>query len=819
MRTLLHDLRFGLRIFLASPALSIVAVLTLALGISANTTVFSWIDGLLLHPYPGARDSRGLAVLEMSADGAPNGANQTSWLDYLDYRSGLGSLSGLALHREEVFSLGDSAAAVQPVWGEFVSGNYFDVLGVVPATGRVFSPAEGASSLGAHPVAVISHRLWQGRFQGDPHITGRTLTVNRTRLTVVGVAPPEFRGTMPGLAFDIWVPATMGKDLGLLSEQTFRDRGNRAFYAVARLRDGVARAQASAEANAMSRRLAKAYPKSNRGVQAAVLPVWEFHSAAPDLLLRPLRILMAIAILVLLIGCVNVANLLMARSVSRHKELSIRLALGAKGSRLARQLVTEALLISSMGALLGWILSFWMADSLPALIPRINAPIALGFQVSGRVVAFTALVCMLSAVLSSAAPALFWLRSNVNDALKAGGRSGSQGVQSHRSRAALVVAEVALATVALVAAGVFVRSFYNATRINPGFDPANVAMARFYLGGARYSSVEMQQFADRLSERLKGTAGVMDVSYANYAPLGSGSGPYTGVRVEGDESAQNEPINVNNYLVAPGFFQTLRIPLLEGRDFTSGDDASSAPVLIVNESFARRYFHGASPLGRKVRFFGRWATVVGLAKDSKYFNVAEAPRPHFFAPYRQQARPGTQLYVFLRTAAPTPLIAAGLRREVTAIDPQATAYDLMPLLEWTSVTLLPQKVAANLLAVLGIMSLILAAVGLYSVIAYSVSQRVREIGVRMALGAMPRNVLGGVIRQGMTLTAIGLVIGIAVTIPVGRLVASMLVDAKATDLSIFAAAAVFLAATALLASYLPALRATRVDPVIVLRCD
>jgi predicted permease len=820
MRTIWQDLQFGLRLFLRSPGFTAVAVLTLALGIAANITVFSWIDGLLLRPFPGARDSHQLAVLEVSQSGAPNGANQTSYLDYRDYRANLKSLAGLAVHREEVFSLGNIDSA-QAVWGELVSGNYFEVLGVKPSYGRVFTPDEDGDKLGAYPVAVISQRVWLGRFQGDPRVVGKSLRVNQRELTVVGVAPAEFRGTIPGLAFDIWIPVTMGKELGLLDESAFRNRGERGVYAVARLKPGVGVAQASAEAATFARNLETTYPKTNLGVNAGILPAWRFHGGAPQLLLGPLRILMAISALVLLIVCSNVANLLLARSIARRKELSIRLAVGAYGSRLCRQLLTETLLLAIAGAAVGLLLASWMADLLPALIPKVNAPIALGFQPSGRVMVFTILTCVLATVLSGAAPALFWLRSDVNKSLKEGGRSGSQGAHSDRIRSLLVVAEVTMATVALIGAGLFVRSFHNAREINPGFDRNHVVLARFYMGGADLSTTEMQQFCLRLRDRLRSNPAITDVSYANYAPLGSPGGPWASVDVEGYTPALGESTGINEYLVAPGYFDTLRIPLLQGRDFKESDDANTPPVVIVIESFTRRYFHGSSPLGRKIRFFGDWATVVGLAKDSKYFNIAETPRPHFFAPFRQRGGRGNdqQLYFFVKSAGePAPVFAA-LRREVAAAGADAVAFDAMPLVEWTEVTLLPQKVAASLLAALGVVALLLAAVGLYSVMAYAVSQRSQEIGIRMALGAPPRGVLSAVLWRGAVLAGAGLVVGITAALAAMRLVAGMLVNVSATDPATFAGAALFLMSVALLASYIPARRATRVDPITVLRCE
>jgi predicted permease len=818
MRTFYQDLRFGFRLLLGSPGFTIVAILTLALGIAANTTVFSWVDGVLLHPFGGAADSGRLAVLEMITPGAPNGATQTSYVDYLDYRRNLKSLGGIAVHREDVVTLGDTAAA-QPVWGELVSGNYFAVLGLKPVLGRVFRPDEDGDTPGAYPVAVISHRLWQGRFHGDRRAIGKTLRVNQRELTVVGVAPPEFPGTMPGLAFDVWIPVTMGAELGMVSEAALRERGTRALYALVRLQPGVSVAQARAEASVFSHALERANPKTNRGVSATILPLWQIHSGAPQLLSQPLRILMAISVLVLLIGCANVANLLLARSVARRKELSIRLALGAGGARLSRQLLAETLILGGAATLVSLLLASWMAELLPALVPKIGAPVQFGFNLSWRVLAFSILACGVVTLVSGVAPAWFWLRSDPNEALKEGGRGGSAGAHSHRARAILVVSEVALATLAVVGAGLFLRSFQNARAIDPGFDRQNLVLTRFYMAGAAYSPSQLQQFCWRLRDRLQAAPEVAGATYADNAPLGANAGPYTSVRVDGYQPAPDESMNINRYLVAPAYFSTLRIPLIEGREFTEADDAGSPPVAIVNRTFAQRYFGGASPLGRKIRFFGKWATVVGMARDSKYFDIAEAPRPHFYAAYQQYDESAQQLYFFVR-AAGNPLPAmSGFRRHAMAVDPNAAAFDVMPMVEWTNITLLPQIVAASLLSALGGISLLLAAVGLYSVMAYSVSQNTREIGIRMALGAQPRDILTGVLRRGVVLTLAGLLSGAAAALLVTRFIGSLLIHVSAADPATFAGAILFLASVALLACYLPARRATHVDPMVALRSE
>jgi predicted permease len=692
------------------------------------------------------------------------------------------------------------------------------VLGIRPVLGRTFTREEDGDRPGAYPVVVISHRLWRTRFHSDPAVAGKMLRVNRRPLVIAGVAPPDFRGTMPGLAFDIWMPVTMGVALGEFDDSAFRYRGHRNLYATVRLKPGVAIEQARAEAAATARNFASEYPQTNRLVQATVLPLWEMHTGAPELLLGPLRILMAVSVVVLLIVCANVANLLLARTISRRRELAVRLALGAGRARLARQLLTETFVLAGAGALAALPIASWMADSLPLLVPNVGASVAVGFTLNARVLGFTVLVCVVTALVAGAAPALLSLREDVNETLKSGGRSGMAGAGSHRARGMLVVAEVALATVALVGAGLFVRSFHNARQVDPGFDRKNVLLARFYRRSSAYSNQEIQQFFVRLSERLQTSPGVRDVSYSDFAPLGSSAGPYSPVEVEGYAPGRDEPMSVNRSLTAPGYFRVLRIPLLAGRDFNRADDERSAPVVIVNETFARRFFRGADPLGRRIRCWGQWQTIVGLARDTKHYDPVGPALAHFYLPI-QQRYSGLDAYLFIRTDGDPTRALASLRREVAAAGPDAGAYHAMTLMDWTEITLLPQKVAASLLGVLGLISLALAAVGLYSVMSYAVTQRTQEIGVRMALGAQPREVLLTVLRLGMGLTAAGLALGFAGAFAVTRLAASMLVNVSPADPATFGGVALFLAAIAFLATFLPAWRATKVDPMVALRWE
>src|SRR5271157_3671430 len=450
MSTLLQDLKHGFRMLVKNPGFTLVAVLTLALGIGASTTVFSWVDGVLLRPLPGVENPGQLASFETVA---PNGdALTTSYLDYQDYRDHLKLLAGVTGARPAALAVGEAEHA-ERVWGELVSGNYFAVLGVKPILGRAFLPEEYGDKPGAFPVAVISARLWRSHFNADPAIVGKKIRVNRYQLTVVGVVPPDFHGTLAGLAFDLWVPFVMQPQLEGVGEWMLSDRQTRNLICTARLKPGVTLAQARAEIQELARYMAKADADTNTGISATVLPVWKSHFGAQSLLLAPLEILMGVCVVVLLIVCANVANLLLARFTARQKEFSVRLALGAGRFRLARQVLTESLVIAAAGAAGGILLAAWMGGALQYMSPPSHLPVALDVRLNGRMLLFTVVVCIVAALLSGVVPALQVARTDLNDSLKEAGRSGSTGARSHRLRALLVVSELSLAVVALVCAG------------------------------------------------------------------------------------------------------------------------------------------------------------------------------------------------------------------------------------------------------------------------------------------------------------------------------------------------------------------------------
>jgi predicted permease len=816
MRDLWQDLRFGVRILLRNPGFTAVAVITLALGIAASTTVFSWIDGLIWHPLPGTSDPDRLVMLESVT---PNGYFLTSWSDFRDYRDNVKQLAGLAACFMTQFNVGAGDRA-RMVWGELVSGNFFDVLEAKFTLGHGFLKEDVSDQPGGRPVVAISDRLWQSRFARDPNVVGRTLRVNRHELTIVGVTAPEFLGSMGGVVSDMWVPVGLAPQIGLQNEGIFPVRSTRCFNAVARLKSGVALAQAQHELQAVARRLAALYPQTNENVGAVIVPLWQVHTGGSQpLLLQPMRILMGACVVVLLIVCANVGNLLLARAVSRQTEMSIRLALGAGPRRLARQLFTETLLLTGAAAVVGVLLALWAAPAIHYLGPTTNLPIGGAIAPLNRnAIVFTILVCVVTALLAGMAPVLYTLRSGLSGMLREGGRGGTSGAQSHRLRSLLVAAEVALATVALIGAGLFAQSYRNINAIYPGFDSSNVVLARFYLGSIGYSLERAKEFCRNLEERLQSSAGVTGVAYADTVPLGLEDDPWEDIRPEGYESGRLQR-NVGRSLISPRYFDVMRIPILQGREFDRRDEVENRPVMIVNEAFAKRFFGGANPVGRRVNAYGRWLTVVGMAKNIKYRQRKEAAPPYFYLPFQQYFSIGLRAGFFVRTSGDMDAGLATIRREVAAIDPDAAAFYSMPLAIFSSASTFMARTGAVLLGMLGLLSLALAAIGLYGVMSYTVNQRRQEFGIRIALGAEPNQVMAAVLRGGLRMTLGGLVAGLLAALAVSRLLRGMLVDVSPADPATFAGAALFLGAIALLASWIPARRATRVEPADSLHCE
>ena len=815
-----QDLRYALRGFSRSPGFAVVAILTIGIGIGANTTVFGWMNSLLLNPLPGvAAPDRVVAVESIAANGDPL---TTSYLDYRDFRDHLQSFDTLGAMAPASLAVGDENP--QPVWGELVSGNFFDLMRLRPEAGRLFAGAERDDAQNAHAVAVISHAYWKSHYSLSSSALGATMRINRTTFTIIGVAPESFHGSQTGLHFDVWLPMTMWGQLTHTGTWMLNDRNTRNFMMMARLKPGVTVEQARSETRALAGRMAVLNANTNQGVGAEVLPLWKGDFTAQAVILKPLAILSGAGVLLLLIVCANVANLLLARSSVRRKEFSLRLALGAAPGRVGRQLLTETLLLAAGGAATGLAIASWLGGSLRWLMPKVASPAVLQPTLDTGTLVFTTAITFAVAILTGVGPALAATRSNVNDVLKDGGRGGPG--RSHWLRGPLVVSEVALAVIALVGAGLLLKSFRQAREIHPGFTPDGVALARFDLASSGYTAQQADAFCRRLREKLEETPAVSAVSYDDSPPLGFYGYNWEPIEVEGHVPSRSENMKIARDLVSPGYFGLMKIPIVEGRDFTLADtatrlhnDPDHLKVMIVNQEFARRFFAGRDPIGRKVRGWGEWFTVVGVAGNIKWQQLTERPRPGIYVPIRQVYRPEYGLTFEVRTAGPVPAAMTAIRREAAAIDPGMMLFDSMPLSEYISASLYGQKIGATLLNVLGGLGLFMAALGLYSVMAYSVAQRTGEIGIRMTLGARPQHMLALVLRQCLGLAFLGLAAGSLAAAALARMLTAALVSVSPADPLVYAGAAGIIVAIALLAAVVPAWRALRVDPMVALRCQ
>lgn len=816
MTTVLQDLRYALRTLRNRPTFALVAILTIAIGIGANTTIFSWLRSLVLNPFPGAAEPERIVAIENTA---PNGEPiTTSYLDFRDFRDRLHLLNNVTAYQAMLFSVGDSPNA-ERAWGEMASGAAFDMFGIKPEAGRFFSLDERDDAQNAHAVVVISHGFWKSHYGMNPSAVGNTLRVNRTPLTIIGVAPESFHGLHAGLDFAFWVPLTMYGQITHTGTWMLQDRNTRNFKVLARLAPAVTIDQARSEAQGLAKRMGEADPDSNLGIDAVVLPQWQSHFGAQSILVTPVVILMGIGGVVLLIVCANLANLLLARATGRTQEFSIRLALGARPGRLAAQLLSETLLMVLAGAMGGMILAKWFGGALRWLLPGVAFPELLAPPLDTHVFAFTAGLAVIVTLLAGLVPAFQAARTNINDALKQGGRTGTLSMNTHRLRGLMVISEVALAFVALVGASIFLQSFRNAQNVNPGFSADGVALAQFDFSTAGYTAQETDNFCRRLHDRLQQLPGVTSVGYDDSVPLGIRGGNWETLVVEGYVPKPNENMKIYRDLISPGFFDSMKIPLIDGRDFDWRDDHTSLKVMIVNQEFVRRFLPSGNAIGHKVHGWGEWFTIVGVAKDSKYGRVTENPQPYFYIPIRQIFRPEYGLTFHVRTAGSVNEAISALRRESAAIDPALTVFDAEPMTEYIAASLFGAKITANLLTLLSAIGLLLAAMGLYGVLAYSVAQRTREFGVRAAMGAKPQDILVLILRESARLTLSGAAAGLLLAVLSTRIVARQIYGISPLDPLTFSGVGLLLVAVAMIASYIPALRAARVNPIVALRYE
>jgi putative ABC transport system permease protein len=833
MGVFIQDVRFALRMLRKARGAGAVAILSLALGIGVNTTVFSWVRGILLNPVPGVSLGDRLVTIETVT---PSGEMiDASYPDFRDYRDRSQLLDGVVAFKERPLGFaaggpGDSGAEVtrtERVWALMVSGNYFDGLGVKPALGRFFAGEEQRDTFDAAPVAVLSDALWKSRFNADPGIAGRTIRLNRRSYTVIGVAPEFFYGTITGLRFDLYVPLTMQSSL-TGSSQWLSVRSARPLYLFARLEPGVTIDQGRAEVRSIASALEREFPRTNSGLSATMLPLSSARRGAQSDLGPLLHILLALGAFVLLIVCANLTNLQLARATTRQREIAVRLGLGAPRSRLVRQLLTESLVIACLSGAAALLLTSWMVDFLRVLVPFVEYPIVLASGVGAREVAFATAASIVSALLIGLMPALRLSAGNIAETLKTGGRQAAGDSRTGRVRVGLVVGEVALAMVALVSAGLLVRSFENVRRVYPGFEPRGVLLAGVNLSTGGYDRDRGLLYMAEARRRLSTLPGVVGVTVAEDVPLGFNGGSWEDISVAGYVPAQNENMKLYRNLIAPGYFGVMQIGLLEGRDFTDEDRAPTMPVAIVNQEFARRYFDARSPVGRQFTAWGRPITIVGMVETTRYHSLSERAQPYFYVPLAQRFGAGTGVALHVRAAdvggtgsdhAAISAVTASVRRELQAIDPAMPPPLTVTLADYIGAAYFSQRTAALLLGVLAVLALTLASVGLYSLVAFGVSTRRQEIGVRMALGAASSDIMRLILAEGARMAAAGVVAGVILALAGTRALESLLFGVSPIDLPTLGAAALLLAAVAVAASYVPARSAARTDPMLALRAE
>jgi len=820
MENLIKDIRYGVRMFTKNPGVAVVAVVTLAFGIGANTAIFSGVSAFLMRPLNVPNASELVRPAEITEDRELT--DEFSYPDFVDYRNQATSFTGLAAE-DMIQAAIDTENQNDVIWGQVVSANYFDVLDVKPIMGRTFLPGED-KMVGANALVVLSHSFWQRRLGSDPNIVGKTVQLNNRPYQVIGVAPEYFVGTKFALALDFWTPMSMAEDLrrnpGILAE-----RGSHWMAIIGRLKPGVSMAQSSAEFSAIAQRLNQAYPDNRSNTTKAIVmsEVDGRWAEMGNTFKSGGAIAMAIVGLILLIACANVANLMLARAAARRKEIGIRLALGANRARLVRQLLTESLLLSIVGGALGLLLALWVTALMEGFIPVLEYNIVKNFfSLDSRALVFTLIVSLATGLVFGLAPALQSSNPDVVPVLKGDPDLAHRGRRkAFGLRNMLVVAQVALSLVVLVCGGLFIKSFRKAQTMDPGFGNENGLIVSLSPTLVGLDEEPARNFYRQVLERVSHVPGVQNAAFARTLPLGDSSNSNGPVLKEGETLARGSAgRNIMTNIVSRGYFNAMQIPILEGRDFNDRDTPKTQRVIIVNQQMAQMFWPGESAVGKRI-FIGNDNTdlmqVVGVVKTGKYRNLAEDPKPFFYYSM-DQLRPRTMAMVIRPNVDPRSLVGA-IRSEVQAIDRRVPLFAVKTMTEHKTYALWAPDMAASFSLAFGVVAILLSAVGLYSVMAYVVSQRTREVGIRMALGANRVDVLKMITRQGMQLAAVGVGIGLLLALALARVLSSLLIGVSGYDLPTFIVVPVLLIAVALLACYLPARRATKVDPLVALRYE
>ena len=811
---MMQDLRFGVRMLLKKPGFTFVAVLTLGLGIGANTAIFSLVNTVLLRPLPIARPEQ---VVTPNFGTSGHGVFPLiGYPEYTDYRDRNQSLAGLAAMGLAQVGLSNNGIN-ERILGLHVTGNYFSLLGVGAALGRVITPDDDRTP-GAHPVVMLSYQCWQQRFGADPQIVGRSLLISGRKFTVIGVAPKGFDGTELASRPELWFPMMMKPGLEVGRGPV---KGRMApVGTIGRLKEGVSWAQAESDLNLIAAQLGREYPQADKGQIVVLSQPGLFGAAMRPMVLRFTAVAMGVVVLVLLLACTNLVNMLLARASERHKEIAIRLALGAGRARVLRQLLTESVLLALLGSALGLALAYGAVE-----LTRLKLPVIFGFtqielQMDWRVLAFTLALSLLTGVLLGLLPALQATRPDLIPALKNESTLAMfGGYRRSRLRNVLVVAQMSLSLVLLLCAGLVLRGLQRAQQIDPGFNPEQAAEVSFDLGGQQYDRERGSEFQRQLLERVRSLPGLQAAALTAHAPLTSGEGGGKGVFIQGHapKTATQAPI-VLTTSISLDYFRTMETRLVQGRDFTAQDVAQSPPVAIVNEAFARRFWPGENPIGKRFNFTtGNWIEIVGVAQNGQYSSLAAKNEPFIYLPLAQNYE--SKVTLIARSPGDPHRLLATLRKEIHGLDQNLTTYDARTMLEHMDLPLAPARVAATALGSFGALALLLAAIGVFGVMSNAVTQRTREIGIRIALGASSREIIKLIVGHGALLVGIGVGIGLGVAALGTRLLARLLFGVSALDPVTFAGVTALLAATAFLACYLPARRATKVDPMVALRQD
>lgn len=814
MNDIVRDLRFSVRMLLKNPMFTIAAVTTLALGIGLNAATFSAVHGILLRPLQGAEDTEELVQLYRSWPGIEFGSNSVPhYQDIRDRTTGV--FENVSAWYFDPLSISIDGRSERTM-GMVVSANFFQTFGARPPLGRAFLPGVEDRDPGAHPVAVISHGYWESSFAADPDVVGSTLTINGHPFEVVGVAPADFRGPVSFAAPPIYLPIMQAN---VLTPQFNRleARGSNSMNVVARLHDGVTPERAQQQMDAVLLQLREEYPNSYEdqvGTKMVLQDEAGIHPSFGAAQMGMSTVMMVVVGMLLLIACVNVANLFLARARDRRREMGIRLSMGAGRGRIIQQLLTESLLFSIIAGLAGLGLAQVATGALANFRPPIDGPWAFNVEMDSTVLVFTFFVSMLTGFVFGMAPALQAANPDTVSAVK--GEATSRAGRS-RTSSALVVAQMALSLLLLISSGLFLRALQSATAIDPGFDnPSSIALAAADPGLQGYEAARATEFWDRMLEDVSALPEVSSAGLTLSAPLGLSNSDRS-VQVPGYEFTEGERSSLHYTYVSEGYIETMGIELLEGRTFERTDDAENAPVMLVNKRFADRFWPGGSPLGKTVTTAGRDWEVVGVVETGKYQSLGEEAKEFMYFPNRVMGR--TDMILVARTPGDPRVVMERIRAMVRDIDPDMPLYDVRTMEDHMGIALLPARLGGSVLGLFGLLGLALAAVGIYGVMAYSVSQRRRELGIRVALGADRASVLRLVLTEGMRLTLIGAVIGLVAALVASRLVRGLLYNVDAVDPVAFTVVPLTLLAVAALAVYLPARRAARVDPIGALKSD